>query len=83
MRFLSRSINRRGLKNDRRVLKDRRAQKDREAMAQLLEERRSGAERRDGERDRRTSDATKTDQPRAAAKRQDYLVAKQIRDKNG
>jgi UDP-GlcNAc:undecaprenyl-phosphate GlcNAc-1-phosphate transferase len=82
MRFLSRSINRRGLKNDRRVLKDRRAQKDREAMAQLLEERRSGSERRDGGKDRRTNVATSTDQPRAAAKRQDYLVAKQVRDKN-
>jgi UDP-GlcNAc:undecaprenyl-phosphate GlcNAc-1-phosphate transferase len=54
MRFLSRSINRRLGRGDRRVLADRRRRDDPAVVARLGFDRRSGFDRRRGQKDRRS-----------------------------
>ncbi|MGI9265631.1 MAG: MraY family glycosyltransferase [Gammaproteobacteria bacterium] len=80
MRFLSRSINRRGSRRDRRILRDRR--KDRNVKVEELggEERRSGIERRENANDRRVRDVTETKQRDAAKRHRDYPITEQIRE---
>jgi hypothetical protein len=58
MRFLSRSINRRMGRGDRRVLGERRRRDDPTVVARLGYDRRSGLDRRRGQKDRRLRTAT-------------------------
>ena len=53
MRFLSRSINRREGRGDRRTLGERRRRDDPAVVARLGYDRRSGLDRRRGQKDRR------------------------------
>ncbi len=82
MRFLSRSINRRGSKRDRRVLIDRRRRQDPQALVRVGQDRRSGNDRRDGARDRRIKDVTGKDSKGKDLRDRDYPVTGHVREEN-
>jgi UDP-GlcNAc:undecaprenyl-phosphate GlcNAc-1-phosphate transferase len=81
MRFLSRSINRRVGRGDRRVAGDRRRRDDPTIVARLGRDRRSGLDRRRGEKDRRL----RSSQPLggAALQPRDYPAGTQARSQTG
>jgi len=60
MRFLSRSINRRTGREDRRKIADRRRADNPAVLAAIGRERRSGFDRRRGEKDRRATLSSQT-----------------------
>lgn len=80
MRFLSRSINRRGSRRDRRKVGDRRRGRNTGVESLSAGERRSGIERRENPGDRRVTDVTEPNHRDGAKGHRDYPITEQIRE---